>query len=134
MAIRLTESYLRKVIKEELRRVLEGVQGKNLLEVKSAELVKALRQSNENPDFLQALKGMKLAEIITVVPTDRTYKNFGVANATESDYSDYFRTGKTKTGGVVDTVNGKGFITAKTLSLIDSPIVKNYLNSNVRPR
>lgn len=130
MAIRLTESYLRKVIKEELRRVLEGVQEKNLLEVKSAELVKALRQSNENPDFLQALNGMQLAPIITVIPVDSTYKNFGVANARESAYTNFFKTGN----GVVETVDGKGFITDKTLSLIDSPIVKNYLNSNVRPR
>ena len=128
MPVRLTESYLRKVIKEELRRVLEGVQGKNLLEVKSAELVKALRQSNENPDFLQALEGMQLAPIITVIPVDSTYKNFGVANARESAYTNFFNTGI----GVVDTVSGKGFITAKTLSLI--PAAKSYLNSNAGPR
>ncbi len=129
---KLTESLLRKIVKEELIRVLEGAQGKNFLEVKSADLVAALEKSNENPNFLQALKGMNLAPLITVVPTDSNYKDFGVANARDSDYSDYFRTGKTRTGGVVDTVDGKGFITAKTLSLI--PAAKSYLDLNARPR
>ena len=125
----LTESGLRRLIKEELRKVLslnEGLEY-NLFQTTPKNVIAALTQSKENNAVLQELNKHANLPVVTVVPTDSTISKFVIYLANDKDTREFNRTGNSSIGNV-DMIGGKGFFGRRTVELMEGG--SKYLAQN----
>ena len=125
----LTESGLRRLIKEELRKVLslnEGLEY-NLFQTTPKDVIAALTQSKENNAVLQELNKHANLPVVTVVPTDSTISKFVISLGNDKDTREFNKTGNSSIGNV-ETIGGKGFFSRNTVQLIKGG--REYLAQN----
>lgn len=136
---KLTESYLRKIIKEELKSIIisESLRGTNLFETTPAELIAALQKSGENDAVLQELKKHTEHPVVSLGSVDNTYTKFLVYLAPAAEAYNFSLTGRSKFGNI-ESIDGKGFITSKTVNLLprsrQQMTGQKYLEQNIRSK
>lgn len=127
---KLTESLLRKIIKEELRKVLSLNEGYeySLFQTTPKDVIAALTQSKENNAVLQELNKHTNLPVVTVVPTDSTISKFVISLGNDKDTREFNKTGNSSIGNV-DSIMGKGFFSRNTVELIKGG--REYLAQNL---